>query len=161
MRTVNSPENSLPKGLSGKPRGIIQLYNRVELQWIQPPTLPDVSRGPCITRLPFASKEKLGNEVARSLMYRARVIGKKEAISQLPLLFVFLRVLWSTSLPTAVSFSQNSHAIIDKFDRGIDLLENIVPLSLSRGKMASRKIQVRQMRFCNCDEENEWNSGKI
>lgn len=50
--------------------------------------------GPCIRNAytSLVSKEKLGNEVARSLMYRARVIGKKEAISQLPALFVFLRM---------------------------------------------------------------------
>lgn len=59
---------------------------------MKPPTLPDVSRGPCIHNRVYTtslvSKEKLGNEVARSLMYRARVIGKKEAISQLPVLFL-------------------------------------------------------------------------
>lgn len=116
--------------------------------------------GPCIRNAytSLVSKEKLGNEVARSLMYRARVIGKKEAISQLPALFVFLRMplIDVLAVPIAVFsffffFFLRNATIIDKLDRGIDLLENIVSISIS---YEARKIQIsiRMMRFRNCRE---------
>lgn len=90
-------------------------------------------------------------------MYRARVIGKKEAISQLPALFVFLRMplIDVLAVPIAVFsfffFFLRNATIIDKLDRGIDLLENIVSISIS---YEARKIQIsiRMMRFRNCRE---------
>ena len=97
--------------------------------------------GPCIRNAytSLVSKEKLGNEVARSLMYRARVIGKKEAISQLPALFVFLRMplIDVLAVPIAVfSFfffffltRQNDRAkknlSIDMFVRCVFVIERI------------------------------------
>lgn len=114
--------------------------------------------GPCIRNAytSLVSKEKLGNEVARSLMYRARVIGKKEAISQLPALFVFLRIplIDVLAVPIAVFsffFFLRNATIIDKLDRGIDLLENIVSISTSYKKNSNIDTHC-QMRFHNCRE---------
>lgn len=115
--------NSSSKGLSGNYSCII-----VERATMNPASHSPLTflAGPCIRNAytSLVSKEKLGNEVARSLMYRARVIGKKEAISQLPALFVFLRMplIDVLAVPIAVFsfffFFLRNATIIDKLDRG-------------------------------------------